>query len=598
MPTHIYLIRLIPFELLLLLAIVLAALLYVLFPRDRPDDHASLNVRRKPEPVIFILFGGMKKLILRIAWFESKLRVLAKRKTLSAVVVFALSFGGAAAVSIFLSHPEPFVHDEFSYLLAGDTFSQGRVANPTHPMWEHFETFHVLQRPTYASKFPPAQGLFLAAGQRFTGRPIAGVWLSFGLLCAALLWMFQGWFPPGWALLGAVLAALRLGFIARWSYWLPGQNIGYWSQSYWGGAVAATGGALVFGSLRRLWHRPLPRYGWLLGLGLAVLANSRPYEGLLIAIPASMAFGYWLFRRDGIARKEKARVLLPLLLVLGLTLSAMGYYNWRVTGDPSRFPHQEYERVYNSTPVFLGSEVREPLYRHEVMRSHYRGWAESYSREFNSLKGIVLSVGRHLRVMGSFHFGPLLLLPFLLLPWAMGDGWTRFASATGLFFILGLVLLHGWYPHYYAPLTPVLFVLMLEGMRRLRHVSYKGRRPGLWAVRSLVLSTVSLLAVSVACWLTDQFFTTPVNLFRSGIVSRLQAEPGSHLVFVRYQPDHNPHEEWVFNEADIDRSRVVWAREMGPEEDRALVDYFKDRRVWLLKADLMPPQLSAYWSLD
>jgi hypothetical protein len=69
---------------------------------------------------------------------------------------------------------------------------------------------------------------------------------------------------------------------------------------------------------------------------------------------------------------------------------------------------------------------------------------------------------------------------------------------------------------------------------------------------------------------------------------------GQHLVLVRYSNDHEPAEEWVFNEADIDASKVVWAREMNEAQDRELLNYFAGRRVWLMEPDQDPPRLSVY----
>ena len=234
--------------------------------------------------------------------------------------------------------PAPAVHDEFSYLLAADTFAHGRLANPTHPMWEHFETFHVDQVPTYASMYPPLQGLVLGLGRVVTGTAFAGVWFSIGLMCAALCWALSGWFPPGWALLGAGLAAIRLAMFS------------YWGDSYWGGALAATGGALVFGALPRLIRSSRPRDALVAGLGVVMLANTRPYEGLVFSVAVGLV-ALWQ------VRKLRLRAILPPLCAVLLCAAAfMAYYNWRVFGarrtcpTPSTAPPTRWHRFLSSNP--------------------------------------------------------------------------------------------------------------------------------------------------------------------------------------------------------------------------------------------------------
>src|SRR5579864_4621121 len=136
--------------------------------------------------------------------------------------------------------PSPGVSDDFSYLLLADTLRHLRLANPVHPLHQFFETFFVLQQPTYSSIFPLGQGLTLAIGWTIFGHPWAGVALTVGAFCALCYWMLRAWTTPAWALMGGLLAVIQFG------------PLNQWMNSFWGGAVSACAGCLVFGALPRL----------------------------------------------------------------------------------------------------------------------------------------------------------------------------------------------------------------------------------------------------------------------------------------------------------------------------------------------------------
>jgi hypothetical protein len=515
---------------------------------------------------------------------ESVLSRLAERKALAVIALFSIVIGVRLAVLPQLPVPVPGIHDEYSYLLLGDTFAHGRLANPPHPMWVSFETFHVNWFPTYSSKYPPGQGAVLAFGQ-LLGHPWIGVLVSVAAMCAAILWMLQAWLPSRWAFLGAALVALKFGIAS------------YWINSYWGGALAATGGALVLGAMPRIVRRARARDALLLGLGIAILANTRPYEGLLFCLPVAIWFLWWLAGRTkspAAPRKRMISVFAPLAVLLTVTIAFLGYYNWRLTGNALLFPHVLNSRTYRTTGLFLWDHPKEPLeYHNQQFEDFYNGWErEDFKNTWVDVRKVSVE---KLERSGSTYFwwGALLLLPGL--PFVFFDRKMRLPILTFLLGTAGFLALIWSMSHYAAPLTCVVFLLLVQAIRHLRTIRISGRPMGLalsWAIVYLLANDVIL---SVPQHLCDQLqWTCKGDPSRAVILKELSNTPGKHLILVRYEPDHNLHDEWVYNGAEIDSAKVLWARDIDPVQNAKLFAYFKDRHIWFVNPDSDNTELVPY----
>lgn len=554
--------------------------------------------------VAILIVGAYSLRSFPARWFqaaEQHLSRWARRRTLAVFGVGVLALAIRAALLPNLPVPTPGMHDEFGYLLAADTFAHGRIANPTHPMWVHFESIHINQKPTYMPMYYAAQGLVMALGQVITGSPWIGVWLSAGAMCAAICWMLQGWLPPGWALLGGLLAVMRLGTFT------------YWMNSYQGGALAAIGGALVLGALPRIKRRLCVRNALLMGLGFALLANTRPYESLFFGIPIGIAALFWILGEKHPPYGELIRrIVLPMGLLLAVTVAGMAYFFWRVTGSPLRIPYQVNLDTYIAVPYFPWQPLNlKHVYHHAVLEKFYlHGWQTYFyyhdrRHPFQVLAEKVSDIYR-------FFLGPALLLPVGVLI-AFNPlkffckavaGKTGFLVAVCGATFIGLALPIYFIPHYAAPITAAIYALVLQSMRYLRLWSWRGRQIGLGLVRAIPAICVLLFLLRAAA--PQLHIPTPVewhhtwdsehfqNLDRARALAQLRALPGKHLVIVRYNQYHDLNNEWVYNCAEIDGAKVVWARDMGDSANAELIRYFLHRRVWLAEPDLAPPRLSPY----
>ncbi len=565
----------------------------------------------KPNPSLLIIECGLTAITFAAAfawpqlgagWFariEKAFARLAHRKGLAAATVGLSVLVLRLAILPLFPVPLPFVPDDFSFLLAARTFVHGCLTNPTPAMWTHFESIHITMLPTYQSMYFPGQGLLLAAGIALFGHPWFALLAMDALMCAALTWMLQAWLPPGWALAGGFIAVIRLGLLSDWI-----------NTYHTGGSLAALGGALMLGALPRLMKRPRILDAVLIGVGVAILALTRPYEGILLCLPVGIVLGRWLWK--GANRPDAAaavRLAAAALVVVFVALSWLSYYDLKAFGKATTLPYTADRAQYAMAPYYMWQHARPaPHYRYAALRNFYQKGEMDFFNKIHTRKGFLPYSLAKVAFTGLFYAGFTLLLPMLMVRRVFLDKRIRFLVVCVLVLAAGLTIEIYLLPHYVAPFVAAFYAIGLQAMRHLRLWKPDGKPVGLTMVRLTVLSCVALAGLRLVAeplhltppewppsnWNFTWFGPEHYGAARAKVESQLEQNPGPQLAIVRYSSSHNPLDEWVYNSPDIDHSKVVWARDADSVDNTQLTHYYCNRKIWLVEPDAFPVRVTPY----
>jgi len=347
---------------------------------------------------------------------------------------------------------------------------------------------------------------------------------------------------------------------------------------------------------RSIWYRPIST-----GSPARSRANVRPYDGLAAAMVPMVVLMWKVWTISGDARKRMTRrVVIPCAVVVVLVAAWMSYNNYRVTGDPLKMAYQAHSEQYMIVPAFLWQRMADHklTYSHEALRVHHEGWEVQFYNVQRSLASFVRVRLRYLAHIWSFYVNWVLTIPVVVGFFLAIRRPFRLALAS-MICVFAAVTFTTWSAdRFVSPVGSVIFLLIALGMKYMTGFIRDNR------IRLIIAAALPILILSMMFVFQQQVVTPdsasvhPMKQQRVDVIQRLMKEPGRDLVFVRSTPKPDSYFEWVYNRANIDQQEVVFARYHSASDNKELIGYYPDRRVWLLDvgANDEPVRLREYVS--
>jgi hypothetical protein len=263
--------------------------------------------------------------------------------------------------------------------------------------------------------------------------------------------------------------------------------------------------------------------------------------------------------------------------------------------------------------LFIWGQIRpNPHYATASLRNVYAAEAELYEKTRENLG--IPELFRKLKNIWVFFLAPLLSVPFIAFWFVLKTTTTpderrkvRYVGTIIGAMLVAVVQTVWFYPHYFAPAFAPFVAMLLLGLKELRRWQWRGQQTGVFLSRAIPVGCLLMACIPASAhrlgwrlsfWPLQWAMGSPAEIQGPEIKASLLAEGKKALVFVEYGKTHDPGFEWIYNDPDIQRSEIAWARSVNPNSDAALIRSFHDRSVWILRPDEHPAKLIRVYPPD